>query len=133
MPGEGPNHGSYRPLVDLDGKGVVFKWATKLLTESRNSRSERDFETMYSNILIYRWDNDKRPRGRVTCLRSYQEQMLAPGQTPVPNAHAHPRSVSLTWNTDASIVCGHCSHVPKLSAQLSMLSTSSTPANSAQD
>lgn len=25
-----PKHGSYRPLVDLNGKGMVFKWATKL-------------------------------------------------------------------------------------------------------
>lgn len=84
LPGAGPNHGSYRPLVDLNGKGVVSKWATKLLTESRNSRSEKDFEAMYSNILIYRWDNDKRPKGRVTCLRSYQEQMSEPEPDPSP-------------------------------------------------
>lgn len=57
-------------------------------------------------------------RGRVTCLRSSKNKCQSRGQTPVPKAHAWPRSFSLTWNTEVPIVCGQCPHVPALLAQL---------------
>lgn len=85
-PGAGSKYGSYCPLVDLNGKGMVFKWATRLQkAKSWNPKTPEVkgiFETVWSNILIYIWNSDKGPRGKVTCLRSYQEQELGPAPSP---------------------------------------------------
>lgn len=64
------------------GFQMGYKATNTDLTESWDSRSERDFETMQSSILIYRRD-DNRPR-ESDLPEVIQEQMSEPGPDPSP-------------------------------------------------
>ena len=45
-----PKHGSYRPLVDLNGKGMVFKWATKLQKQNSPNPKISEVKGIFETI-----------------------------------------------------------------------------------
>lgn len=77
--GIGPKRGTYRPLVDLSGKGLLFKWVAKLEQKLRILLVKEIFETILPppprNILIYKWDNDKGSKRESDLPESQQERM----------------------------------------------------------